>query len=143
MLSDSFALSRARPRVLTRVHSVSSSCLLLSAFGCGSLTGNNTCVGSSPAAITVTITDALTGRPPTTTATLVVEEGTLSVGSTMQDSSDPLRISSTGTGRAGTFRVTVRAAGYADAVRTSVVVTTGRCEIVQTQSVSVALVRLP
>lgn len=143
MHSDSFGLSRAMPRALSRVRSISSSCLLLSALGCGSLTGNNTCSGPSPAAISVTITDALTGRPPSTTVALIVEEGTLGVGSTTQESADPLRISSTGTGRAGTFRVTVRAAGYADAVRTPVVVTTSRCDIVQTQSISVALARLP
>ncbi len=141
---ESFVSVRAQPRVLARVRTISSNCVLLSAFGCGILTANDTCVGSPASAVTVTITDALTGRPPSTTVSLMLEEGMVSVGSTSQESADPLRISSTGTGRAGTFRVTVRAAGYADVVNPNVVVpTTGRCEAVQTQSLTVALVRLP
>ncbi len=115
--------------------------LLLSVLGCPRLTGNDTCVGSSPAAVIVTVTDASTGRPPTTTTSLLVEAGGRAVGSSSAVSVDPLRIASNGTGRAGTFRLTIRAAGYADAVVPSVVVTApGRCAFVKTETLAIALV---
>lgn len=116
--------------------------LVLGAGGCSNPFRNGDCTGPGTRSVTVTITDSQTGRPPATAPSVLVEDGAYQDRGTFQESTNPLRISAGGI--PGTFRVTVSAPGYMDLVVPSVVVgTRGRCNVVDTQTLTVGLVRVP